>query len=87
MGIVSAERSTQLEKKIAANSARQVDELIKTYEGSLIADDEDRRVFEESNRAHRDYDRIPQHMPWNCSGENKVEEFSENAARGRHPRL
>jgi methyl-accepting chemotaxis protein len=49
-GDVSAERSTQLEQKIAANSARR-GELIKTYEGSLIADDEDRRLFEESNRA------------------------------------
>ena len=45
-GDVSAERSTQLEQKIAANSARR-GELIKTYEGSLIADDEDRRLFEE----------------------------------------
>jgi methyl-accepting chemotaxis protein len=46
----SAERNTQLEQKIAANSARR-GELIKTYEGGLIGDDEDRRLFEESNRA------------------------------------
>jgi methyl-accepting chemotaxis protein len=46
----SAERNAQLEQKIAANSTRR-EELIKNYEATLIANDEDRRLFEESNRA------------------------------------
>ena len=82
-GDVSAERSTQLEQKIAANSARR-GELIKTYEGSLIADDEDRRLFE-INRA----------LETMTASRNRALELSartrsrdlETAARGRHPRL
>src|SRR5262245_49047849 len=44
-----SERNTQLEQKIAAGTARR-DELLKTYEG-IIADGEDRRLFEEVSRA------------------------------------
>jgi methyl-accepting chemotaxis protein len=49
-GDESAERNAHLEQKIAANSARR-EELLKNYEAALIADDEDRRLLEESNRA------------------------------------
>jgi methyl-accepting chemotaxis protein len=44
----SSEQNTQLEQKIAAGTARR-DELLKTYEG-MIADGEDRRLFEEVSR-------------------------------------
>ena len=47
----SSERNAALEQKIAANTARR-DELLKSYEDrGLIADDEDRRLFEEIKRA------------------------------------
>jgi methyl-accepting chemotaxis protein len=47
----SAERNTQLEQKIAANTVRR-DELLKAYESQgLISDDEDRRLFDEVKRA------------------------------------
>ena len=47
----SAERNAQFEQKIAANAARR-NELLKSYEDrGLIADDEDRRLFQEVQRA------------------------------------
>jgi|KBSSwiStaDraftv2_1062776.scaffolds.fasta_scaffold119223_2 methyl-accepting chemotaxis protein len=45
----SAEQRKELEDRIAANRAR-VDELFKKYDPALIADNEDRRLFEESKR-------------------------------------
>jgi methyl-accepting chemotaxis protein len=45
----SSDRNTQLEQQIAAGTARR-DDLFKTYEG-MIADGEDRRLFEEVSRA------------------------------------
>ena len=47
----SSERNAAHEQRIAANTARR-DELLKSYEDrGLIADDEDRRLFEEVQRA------------------------------------
>ena len=44
-----AERNAELEQKITTNRSR-VDELQKNYE-SLISDEDDRRLFEETKRA------------------------------------
>ena len=47
----SSERNAVLEQRIAANTVRR-DELLKSYEDrGLIADDEDRRLFQEVQRA------------------------------------
>ena len=47
----SSERNAVLEQRIAANTVRR-DELLKSYEDrGLIADDEDRRLFEDVQRA------------------------------------
>ena len=47
----SSERNAALEQRIAANTVRR-DELLKSYEDrGLIADDEDRRLFQEVQRA------------------------------------
>ena len=81
----SAERNTQLEQKIAANTARggRVDQELRS---SLISDDEDRRLFEEIKRARRCYDGIPQSRA-RIAPKRKGRGGSEIAARGRHPRL
>jgi methyl-accepting chemotaxis protein len=84
-GDVSAERSTQLEQKIAANSARR-GELIKTYEGSLIADDEDRRLFEESNRALETMT-TSRNRALDLLRENKVEESRKRSKRSSSPTM
>lgn len=45
----SADQRTALEERIAANRAR-TDELFKRYDPALVADPEDRRLFEETKR-------------------------------------
>ncbi len=67
----SAERNTQLEQKIAANTARR-DELLKDYE-PLISDDEDRRLIEEARRA-RDIMTASHSRALELLKENKAEE-------------
>jgi len=67
----SAEPNTQLEQKIAANTARR-DELLKDYE-PLISDDEDRRLIEEARRA-RDIVTASRSRALELLKENKPEE-------------
>src|SRR6185503_16804907 len=45
----SAEQRTGIEERIDANRTR-TDELLRQYEAGLIADSEDRRLFEETKR-------------------------------------
>jgi methyl-accepting chemotaxis protein len=67
----SAERNTQLEQKIAANTTRR-DELLKDYE-PLVSDDEDRRLYEEAKRA-RDIMTASRSRALELLKENKAEE-------------
>jgi len=68
----ATDRNSELEQKIAANTARR-DELIKSYEG-LVSDDEDRRLFEEIKRA-RDAMTASRGRAIELLKENKAEEF------------
>ena len=82
----SSERNAAHEQRITANTARR-DELLKSYKDrGLIADDEDRRLFEEVQRA-KEIMTASRTRAIELAHEGKAEESSESAARGRHPRL
>ena len=67
----SSERNTQLEQKLAAGTARR-DELLKNYE-PLLSDDEDRRLWEDANRA-RDVMTASRSRALELLKENKAED-------------
>ena len=82
----SSERNAALEQKIAANTVRR-DELLKSYENrGLIADDEDRRLFEDVQRA-KEIMTASRNPRDRIGSRRQGRRISAIAARGRHPRL
>src|SRR5512138_499945 len=53
----SAEQRKEIEARIAANRAR-MDELFKKYDPALVADNEDRRLFEETKRTREAFVKV-----------------------------